>query len=247
MLHVAAGRVGDSPSNDVAFGRAAGTKTALLDTGRRLQEGGNTQDPDMIVDNLAHLAAHCWREFTVESSLTDPGLHAKRAAPVPCGDAATAAAAGDVRALGATVPELLVQGDASGQTPLIWAADVGSLPAVELLLSTDGIDSSLNAKGFLGATAVSRAARRGHDDCLKALLRRGADPSIPNDKLQYPMHFAAFKLNPSTVLGLKSFAACSVSVARGFQDKIQHCFALNFKLMNARQIFTSSRRCRCKS
>ena len=42
-------RVGDSPTNDVAFGQAAGTKTALLDTGRRLQEGGNTNDPDIIV------------------------------------------------------------------------------------------------------------------------------------------------------------------------------------------------------
>eukprot|EP01043_Picozoa_sp_COSAG02_P055328 COSAG02_NODE_6400_length_3599_cov_1.894571_2_plen_217_part_00 len=199
-------RVGDSPSNDVAFGRAAGTKTALLDTGRRLQEGGNTQDPDIIVENLAHLAAHCWREFTVASSLTDPGLHAKRDAPVPCSHAATAAAAGDVHALSATAHESLVQADASGQTPLIWAADVGSLPAVKLLLSTDGIDTSLNAKGFLGATAVSRAARRGHDDCLRALLQHGADPNIPNDKLQYPMHFAAFKLNPSTVLGLEFLA-----------------------------------------
>lgn len=206
MLRAVAGcfRVGDSPGNDVAFGRAAGTKTTLLDTGRRLQEGGNTQNPDIIVENLAHLAAHCWRDFTVVSSLTHPGLHEKRDAPVPCGDAATAAAAGDVHALGAIAQESLVQADASGQTPLIWAADVGSLPAVELLLSTEGILSSVNAKGFQGATAVSRAARRGHDDCLKALLRHGADPSIPNDKLQYPMHFAAFKLKPSTVRRIES-------------------------------------------
>jgi hypothetical protein len=197
-------RVGDSPSNDVAFGQAAGTKTALLDTGRRLQEGGNTHDPDIIVENLAQLAAQCWREFVVASPLTDSALHEKRDAPTPCGDAATAAAAGDTQALGAIAQESLLQADATGQTALIWAADVGSLPTVELLLSLEGIDSSLNARGFLGATAVSRAARRGHDDCLRALLKRGADPSIPNDKLQYPMHFAAFKLNYSTVLGLRS-------------------------------------------
>ena len=34
--------VGDSPSNDVAFGKAAGVGTALLDTGRRLAEGAQT-------------------------------------------------------------------------------------------------------------------------------------------------------------------------------------------------------------
>ena len=92
------------------------------------------------------------------------------------------------------------------------AADTGSLAAVEVLLSTAGIESTLNAKGFLGATAVSRAARRGHDDCLAALLARGADAGIPNDKLQYPMHFAAFKLKPGAVavLLVRKRTSCAV-------------------------------------
>ena len=92
------------------------------------------------------------------------------------------------------------------------AADTGSLAAVEVLLSTAGIESTLNAKGFLGATAVSRAARRGHDDCLAALLARGADAGIPNDKLQYPMHFAAFKLKPSAVavLLVRKRTSCTI-------------------------------------
>ena len=33
--------VGDSPANDVGFGKAAGVSTALLDTGRRVAEGGS--------------------------------------------------------------------------------------------------------------------------------------------------------------------------------------------------------------
>eukprot|EP00927_Polykrikos_kofoidii_P028686 TRINITY_DN24986_c0_g1_i1.p1 TRINITY_DN24986_c0_g1~~TRINITY_DN24986_c0_g1_i1.p1 ORF type:complete len:425 (+),score=65.41 TRINITY_DN24986_c0_g1_i1:96-1277(+) len=188
--------VGDSPSNDVGFGKAAGVRTALLDTGRRLTEGAKTGDADFVVDNLAQLAALAWRGFTVSSPLTDPALHAKQVAPLPIGDAAVAAAAGDVAKLEGMPLEELSSVDAAGQTPLIWAADAGSLPAVEMLLKA-GVD--MNVRGFRGATAVSRAARRGHGEALTALLQQGGDANIPNDKLQYPMHFAAFKLQPEAV------------------------------------------------
>lgn len=48
--------VGDSPSNDIAFGIAAGVSTALLDTGRRYAEGGvGTNVPDYNVQNLSDL------------------------------------------------------------------------------------------------------------------------------------------------------------------------------------------------
>ena len=133
--------VGDSPSNDVVFGRAAGVKTALLDTGRRLQEGGKTNDPDIVVENLAQLAAQCWHEFTVASSLTEPALHAKREAPTPCGDAAAAAAAGDASALQSMAAEALLEADATGQTPLIWCgkktAFVGAISLHETLFCRD--------------------------------------------------------------------------------------------------------------
>jgi hypothetical protein len=205
-------RVGDSPSNDVAFGKAAGVKTALLDTGRRLTEGaGETNDPDMVVDNLAQLAALLWRDFTIASPLTEPALHVKRDAPTPIGEAAAAAAAGDAAALEGMSAEALNEADATGQTPLVWGADAGSLPAVQVLLKA-GVE--VNAKGFLGATAISRAARRGHDDVLAALLAHGADTAIPNDKLQFPLHFAAFKLNPSSVRVLLEHGASPLVLDR---------------------------------
>merc|ERR1719424_1662788 len=50
----------------------------------------------------------------------------------------------------------------------------------------------LDQKGYMGATAVSRAARRGHADILDVLLAAGANPDIGNDKLQFPLHIAAF-------------------------------------------------------
>lgn len=63
----------------------------------------------------------------------------------------------------------------------------------------------VNVRGYLGATAVSRAARRGHTNILEKLVAAGADLDIPNDKLQYPLHFAAFQENMEAVeLLLKS-------------------------------------------
>mmetsp|Transcript_92149 Transcript_92149/g.298052 ORF Transcript_92149/g.298052 Transcript_92149/m.298052 type:complete len:214 (-) Transcript_92149:485-1126(-) len=48
--------VGDSPSNDVAFGRAAGVASALLDSGRKYFEGGLGEHvPDHLVQNLDEL------------------------------------------------------------------------------------------------------------------------------------------------------------------------------------------------
>eukprot|EP00929_Paragymnodinium_shiwhaense_P107529 TRINITY_DN73671_c0_g1_i1.p1 TRINITY_DN73671_c0_g1~~TRINITY_DN73671_c0_g1_i1.p1 ORF type:complete len:287 (+),score=49.53 TRINITY_DN73671_c0_g1_i1:70-861(+) len=50
--------VGDSPSNDVAFGKAAGTATVLLDTGRRFNEAEARKkghDPDYCVGDFHEL------------------------------------------------------------------------------------------------------------------------------------------------------------------------------------------------
>ena len=177
--------VGDSPSNDILFGQAAGVQTALLDTGRCLTEGGKTQGPDIVVNHLAQLAGKIWQAFALTSALTEPALHAKRDAPTPNSPAEIAAAAGDAAALAGMTAEAVSQVDATtGQTPLIWAAEAGSLSAVEVLLQR-GV--GLDVPGYLGATAVSRAARHGHCDVLAALLAHGADAGIPNNKLQYPV------------------------------------------------------------
>jgi ankyrin repeat protein len=49
----------------------------------------------------------------------------------------------------------------SGNTPLVWAADSGRLGAVKYLLEVVGDEEVVNRKGYLGATAVCRAARKG--------------------------------------------------------------------------------------
>jgi phosphoglycolate phosphatase-like HAD superfamily hydrolase len=111
-------------------------------------------------------------------------------------------------------------------TLLIWAADGGHPECVKLLLELkcqlDGPAAAgaaaggaaghnnendigridIDAQGFLGATAVCRAARKGHVEVVEALLAAGANPNIPNVKLQHPLHFAAFKKHPTVVQAL---------------------------------------------
>jgi ankyrin repeat protein len=88
-------------------------------------------------------------------------------------------------------PDLLHVPDKSGNTPLIWAADIGHNDVVQHVLQDSTV--SINHRGYLGSTALSRAARRGHVRILELLLQAGADPNICNNKMQYPLHFAAFK------------------------------------------------------
>lgn len=188
--------VGDSPSNDVAFGKAAGTSTALLDTGRRCVEGGTDGGSDIIVDALARLPHRLWQHFDINSQAAAP--LSKYPAPVPGSAASKAAVSGDVSAVGAFAFELLDTPDPeSGNTPLLWAADAGHVEVVQMLLNR-GV--SCNHRGFLGATALTRACRSGHLGVVSALLEHPAcDPNISNDKMQSPLHFAAFKRKPEVV------------------------------------------------
>ena len=69
-----------------------------------------------------------------------------------------------------------------------------------------------------GATALHRAARIGSAEVIDALLAAGvgADPDVPNDHRQYPLHFAAFKLQPRAVAALlKGGASTSVCDRKG--------------------------------
>lgn len=189
--------VGDSPANDIRFGKAAGVRTALLDTGRRNTEGGTTEGAEYVVDNLVEIARHVWESYDISSPLNDPEIHTGKPPPEPRGPSHVAAAAGDTNALAVmSAPELEAVCPLTGNTPLIWAADMGHIGAVTLLLDAK---VSLDVRGYLGATALCRAARRGHLPVLKALLAKGADADIPNMKLQYPLHFAAFKRKPDVV------------------------------------------------
>ena len=120
--------VGDSPANDVGFGRAAGVSTALLDTGRRVREGGADGGADLVVDALARLPHAIFKHFEVRGERA--AELTKYTTPRPSGEAALAAAEGDVAALAALPLAALEAADASGNTPLIWAANAGHAEAV---------------------------------------------------------------------------------------------------------------------
>jgi HAD superfamily hydrolase (TIGR01549 family) len=201
--------VGDSVSNDIVFGKNAGVRTALLDTGRRYQEeqagkykaGNDDASPDIIMDDLGSLPRHLWKQFHIESTLgtSAQNLHGLPS-PEPMTGWTEAAACGNLQLL----EELLLETgidinapDASGNTALIWAAERNQVDMVQRLVSMPGID--LNRLGYLGASAVNRAARRGHVQIVQQLIQAGADLDIPNKKLQYPLHFAAFKQHEDIV------------------------------------------------
>jgi ankyrin repeat protein len=57
-------------------------------------------------------------------------------------------------------------------TALLWAADMGHLDVIQLLIET-GADTNLRDEN--GLTALLWASDRGHVDCVKALVRGGAD------------------------------------------------------------------------
>ena len=78
----------------------------------------------------------------------------------------------------------------------------------------NGDMSKLNALGYLGATAVSRAARRGMSEILELLLKAGANPNLSNDKMQYPMHFAAFNNHTECVKILLKYDASTYVLDR---------------------------------
>jgi ankyrin repeat protein len=141
--------------------------------------------------------------------VNDPEMHVGKPAPTPRGPAHVAAAAGDTVALAArNATELEAVCPVTGNTPLIWAAEMGHIGAVWLLLDAQ---VPLDVRGYLGATALCRAARRAHLPVLMALLAEGANADLPNLKLQYPLHFAAFKRKPEIVTALEQHGA-NVSV-----------------------------------
>lgn len=209
--------IGDSPSNDVAFGKAAGVATVLVDSGRRFVEGGSDGGADIKVESLAQLPRLLWEQYEVGGEYgTNVPLKKYPPPPPPKTAVARAAADGDVAALETALRTASLEdvvgkgggdGDGGGENPpLVWAAEAGDEPCVRLLLSSPHFvrggaakAAFVNARGYLGATAVSRAARRGHCGVLDALLEAGGDPDICNCKAQYPLHFAAFKLNAAAV------------------------------------------------
>lgn len=183
--------VGDSPSNDIVFGKAAGVATALVDTGRRFMDDGTDCGADIYVEGLIDLPLRLWKMYEIDGALGTRAPLLKYPKVKPSSPAAKAAFGGNVDVLRSLPKQDVAISDETGNTPLIWAVEGGRADAVELILDFPGID--VNAKGYLGATAVCRAARRGHVGIIRRLALAGADLNCPNDKMQYPLHFAAFQ------------------------------------------------------
>lgn len=203
--------VGDSYTHDVLYGQAAGTTTALLDTtaGQRVTQsiGQQQKQPDFLVQHLWQLPRLLWLSMHLDGPLGHDVPPLKYDTPMPSSLACQAAAAGQVDRLQAmTAAEILHTCPTTGNTPLIWAANEGHEAAVAYILQTIAtvdnkakVDDYINVRGYLGATAVSRAACRGHAACLALLAAAGAQVDVCNDKLQYPLHFAAFKQHAECV------------------------------------------------
>ena len=84
-----------------------------------------------------------------------------------------------------------------GMTALLWAADMGHLQVLELLLHS-GADMTLVDDN--GLTALLWAADRGHVECVKALLDAGIDVNIVDKvsvcmKLCFVAVFVVLKLD----------------------------------------------------
>ena len=201
-------KVGDSLAFDVAFGKSAGIATALIDEKFKNIEAnidGSTK-PDICVSTLADLPLEIWKAFQIPGKLGSEVVFEKCPIPVSQKPASIAAMKGDIETIRSLPPSDLICQDETGNTALVWAADAGQLDIVRELLTIPEID--VNTKGYLGNTAVSRASRRGHADIIRCLAQSGkVNLNIPNSKLQYPLHFAAFKKNIDAVKVLLEFGA----------------------------------------
>jgi len=80
-------------------------------------------------------------------------------------------------------------------------------------VAKDSENCGVNARGHLGNTALGRAARGGHSECVKILLEReDIDANIANEKKQFPLHFGAFKKRPEVVKVMLESGKCDTFV-----------------------------------
>ena len=177
---------------------------------------------DLHIHHLTQLPQRVWRHYTIPGPLGNApdnqyGHFMGQAPPTPQSDLCRAVVQNDrphvQRLLAQLSFETVTTPDPNGNTALIWAAELGHNDVLQLVFddvitkaktlinSTTTRQEQLirtyqNHRGYLGATALNRAARRNHVAALIALYLRGGDTTaleIPNTKLQYPLHFAAFK------------------------------------------------------
>jgi ankyrin repeat protein len=150
------------------------------------------------------------------SGINSDGTLKKYDKPIPKTPASIAAFYNDITKLKTlSTTDLLSIEEESGNTPLIWCADQGHVDALQIILSIIEKEdpSFVNIRGFLGNTAISRASRGGFVDCVKTLLKSSSiNPNISNEKMQYPLHFAAFKKKYEVVKVLLESKKCDTMV-----------------------------------
>lgn len=150
------------------------------------------------------------------SGIHSDGTLKKYPTPEPTTKGAIAAAVGDLDALKSLpISEFNQAIDEHGNTLLIWAADRGQNECLTYILSqiTDTNRGIINERGYLGNTAIGRAARGGHLSCVEILLKQDEiNPNIANEKMQYPLHFAAFKKHLPIVQCMLDSGKCDTYV-----------------------------------
>ena len=99
--------------------------------------------------------------------------------------------------------------DATGKTPLMWAAFYGQTPTVSLLLRY-GVD--VNVKADEGETALHLAASAGHTDVVKTLIPVVADIDAMDENGCTPLMFAAMKNRAHVVHELLQVKADGVAL-----------------------------------
>jgi len=80
--------------------------------------------------------------------------------------------------------------DSNGATPLIWAASVGDLQTIYLLLKKG---ANVNVRDKSGWTPLHHAAYNNHRKTCEKLLQKGADPYIKDKTKKRPYKVAKNK------------------------------------------------------
>lgn len=99
---------------------------------------------------------------------------------------------------------------------IITAAEEGRCDLVKEWINKD--PESINARTDLGMTPIHRAARFGHADIVKELLKAGVKPTIRDARRNTPLHDAACEETSLYALHILLQAGCLVDVKNSRGD-----------------------------